>query len=103
MSMLIILSIDKERKEDKAMANAIEKVAERVSKERLQRAVSGLMSGEYQVVVTRQEEGYVTGYVRNGNSYDVTLTNTITSCSCPDSVYRHQVCKHQAMLALKVA
>ncbi len=81
------------------MANVIE----RVSKERLQRAVSGLVSGEYEVVVIRREEGYVAGYVKNGNSYDVTLTDTITSCSCPDSMYRHQVCKHQAMLALKVA
>ncbi len=84
------------------MVNVIERVAERVSGERLQRAVSGLVSGEYRVVVTRQEEGYVAGYVKNGREYGVTLTDTMTTCSCPDSMYRHQVCKHQAMLALYV-
>ncbi len=82
------------------MANVIERVAGRVSGERLQRAVSGLVSGEYQVTVTRQEEGYVAGYVKNGREYGVTLTDTMTTCSCPDSMYRHQVCKHQAMLAM---
>ncbi len=84
------------------MANVIERIAEGVSGERLQRACTGLMSGAYQVTVTRQEEGYVAGYVKNGREYGVTFTGTMTTCSCPDSMYRGKVCKHQAILAMYV-
>lgn len=73
-----------------------------MSGERLQRAVSGLVSGEYEVTVARQEERHVAGYAKNGKEYGVVLTDTMTACSCPDSMYRHVTCKHQAMLALYV-
>ncbi len=79
----------------------LEKVAQ-ADQERTLRAIQGLTSGAYEVKVTRQEEGHVAGYVRNGREYGVVLTSEMTTCSCPDSMYRGKTCKHQTMLALHV-
>lgn len=81
----------------------LERVA-RADGERLQRAVSGLVSGAYTVKVTERSEQGVAGYVANGDGkeYAVVLTPAVTTCSCPDSMYRHKVCKHQVILALHV-
>ena len=67
---------------------------------RLVRAAQGLEDGSYEVTLTSQGEGYVSGYVANGTQYGVNLRDGESSCSCPDSMYRHTVCKHQALLAL---
>lgn len=69
---------------------------------RLQKAVEGLVSSAYEVTVTRYEAGHVAGYVKNGTAYAVTLTEGLATCSCPDSMYRHIPCKHQALFALWV-
>jgi len=34
--------------------------------------------------------------------YLVTLSGTVTSCTCPDATYRGKVCKHQTLVALYV-
>jgi hypothetical protein len=72
----------------------------KVESSRLQKAVEGLVSGAYEVTVARREKEYVAGYVKNGTEYAVTLTEGLATCSCPDSMYRHITCKHQALFAL---
>src|SRR5215510_13458694 len=41
----------------------------KVENSRLQKAVEGLVGGAYEVTVTRREDGYVAGYVKNGSEY----------------------------------
>jgi uncharacterized Zn finger protein len=75
-----------------------------VEKGRLQKAVEGLVSGAYTITVTGQSEAEVSGFVANGDGkqYGVVLTAARAFCSCPDSMFRHTVCKHAVVLALHV-
>ena len=72
--------------------------------ERLHRAVSGLADGTLTVNLTGQSDTEVRGFVSNGNGkqYGVVLTAERAFCSCPDSMFRHSICKHAAALALHV-
>jgi uncharacterized Zn finger protein len=75
-----------------------------VEKERLAKAVCGLADGSITVNVTGQSEREVKGFVANadGKRYGVSLTADRAFCSCPDSMFRHSICKHAVALALTV-
>ena len=75
---------------------------QQVSLERLQRAVDGLADGSITVQLTRQREGDIRALVTNGEGkeYGVTLTETLTACSCRDSLYRGGICKHATAVVL---
>ena len=75
-----------------------------VEKGRLQKAVEGLVNGAYTITVTGQGEAGVSGFVANGDGkqYGVVLTADRAFCSCPDSMFRHTICKHAVVLALHV-
>jgi hypothetical protein len=86
-------------------------VLAKVDGRRLERAAEGLMSGAYEVVLSHQGKDEVRGTVRKkiGKAYGggfawlpyhVALTDTLSSCSCPDAVYRGVPCKHCVVLAL---
>ncbi len=80
-------------------------VLAKVDGKRLQKAVDGMVSGAYEVKVTRHSEGGIRGFVRNGDGkeYGVALTEGEQGfCSCPDALYRASICKHQVALALYV-
>jgi hypothetical protein len=99
------------RNEERAMVATT--VLAKVDGKRLERAAEGLMSGAYEVVLSHRAEGEIRGVVRKklGKAYgggavwmpyNVMLTDTLTSCSCPDSFYRGATCKHCVALALYV-
>jgi hypothetical protein len=75
-----------------------------VSSNRLQKAVCGLADGTLTVTLTRQSEGDIRALVKNGGGieYGVTLTESLTTCSCKDALYRGGVCKHGVAVALHV-
>jgi uncharacterized Zn finger protein len=75
----------------------------KVDGKRLQKAVEGMVSGAYEVKVTRHSEGEIRGFVRNGDGkqYGVALGEQ-GFCSCPDALYHASTCKHQVALALYV-
>ena len=75
---------------------------QQVSLERLQRAVCGLVDGSITVTLTKQREGDIRALVTNGDGkeYGVTITETLTACSCRDALYRGGICKHAAAVAL---
>ena len=75
---------------------------QQVSLERLQRAVGGLADGSITVHLTRYSERELRALATNsdGKEYGVTLTETLTACSCRDSLYRGGICKHAAAVAL---
>jgi uncharacterized Zn finger protein len=79
-------------------------VLAKVEPGRLQKAVDGLVSGAYTITVTGQTEAEVSGFVANGDGqqYGVVLTPDRAFCSCPDSMFRHTICKHAVVLALHV-
>jgi len=79
-------------------------VLAQVEPSRLQNAVDGLVSGAYTITVTGQDEAEVSGFVANGDGkqYGVVLTAARAFCSCPDSMFRHTICKHAVVLALHV-
>ena len=80
-------------------------VLAKVDDKRLQKAVEGMVSGAYEVKVTRHSEGEIRGFVKNGDGkeYGVALTEGEQGfCSCPDALYRGVTCKHQVALALYV-
>ena len=62
------------------------------------------MAREQPVTLTRQSEGEVRALVKNGDGieYGVTLTETVTTCSCKDALYRGVICKHAVATALHV-
>lgn len=68
----------------------------KVDGKRLKSAVEGLVSGDYTITVTRQDEDRVSGYVVNGEGkeYGVVLIGKQTFCGCPDAMFRGTVCKH---------
>src|SRR5262249_24832496 len=69
---------------------------------RLLKATEGIAAGAYTITVTGQSEAEVSGFVANGDGkqYGVVLTAARAFCSCPDSMFRHTVCKHAVVLAL---
>ena len=75
-----------------------------VPADRLQKAVCGLADGTLTVTLTRQSEADIRALVKNGNGseYGVTLTKSLTACSCKDALYRGGICKHGVVVALYV-
>ena len=75
-----------------------------VPADRLQKAVCGLADGTLTVTLTRQSEADIRALVTNGTGaeYGVTLTETLTACSCKDALYRGGICKHATATALYV-
>jgi hypothetical protein len=61
-----------------------------VTPDRLQKAICGLADGTLTVTLTRTSEADIRGLVKNteGKEYGVTLTASLTACSCKDSLYR---------------
>ncbi len=75
--------------------------AAKAGSERTLKAVQGLTNGTYQVSITKQDEWRVSGTVANGKAYDVSVgVDGFFVCSCGDSVYRGNVCKHAVMLVM---
>src|SRR5713101_7617594 len=80
-------------------------VLQHVTTDRLQRAVNGLADGTIAVTLTLRTEADIRALVHNGEAnkeYGVTLTETLTTCSCPDALYRGVTCKHATVVALYV-
>src|SRR6185436_12238778 len=75
-----------------------------VPADRLQKAVCGLADGSLTITLTRQSECEIRALVKNGTGaeYGVTLTESLTACSCKDALYRGGVCKHATATALHV-
>lgn len=84
------------------------KVAVRVlaaaSLDRLQRAVTALVEQSVSMHVTRQTSDELRALVTTdeGKDYGVTLTPTLTTCSCRDALYRGVTCKHAAVVAVQL-
>lgn len=80
------------------------KSVEGIDTERLAKAVCGLADGSLTVNITGQSGREVRGCVVNGDGkrYEVVLTPERAFCDCPDSTFRHAVCKHAVALALQV-
>jgi uncharacterized Zn finger protein len=71
--------------------------------ERMAKAVCGLADGSIVFDNVRQSEHEVRGITHSGNQrYAVTLTHGRAFCGCPDSTFRHSLCKHCVALALHV-
>ncbi len=79
-------------------------ILQHVSSDRLQRAVCGLADGSMTITLTRQSESEIRALVKNGDGkeYGVTLTESLTTCSCKDALYRGGICKHGAVVALHI-
>jgi hypothetical protein len=79
-------------------------ILQRVSPERLQKAVAGIVSGEYRVTVTQQTDQEVHGVVanENGQEYRCSIMTETAACSCKDAQYRQVICKHIVALALAI-
>lgn len=79
-------------------------ILQHVSSDRLQRAVCGLADGSMIVTLTRQSDVETRALVKNGDGteYGVTLTESLSTCSCKDALYRGTVCKHAVAVALHV-
>lgn len=75
-----------------------------VSLDRLQRAIDALAAGTLTLTITRQTTTEIRALVRNGDGkdYGVTLTPSLSSCSCKDALYRGVICKHTVAVALQV-
>src|SRR5437764_1232715 len=73
-----------------------------VEKGRLAKAAEGYAAGAYAVTLAAQSQAEIRGFVANGDGkqYGVVLTAARAFCSCPDSMFRHTVCKHAVVLAL---
>jgi hypothetical protein len=72
--------------------------------DRLQRAINALADHTLTISLTRQSETEIRALVTNGDgiSYGITLTDSLTACSCKDSLYRGGICKHATAVALYV-
>jgi hypothetical protein len=75
-----------------------------VTADRLQRAVCGLADGTLSCPLTCQSDHEIRALVKNGDGkeYGVTLTESLTTCSCKDALYRGGICKHATATALHV-
>lgn len=71
---------------------------------RLLKATEGLVTSAYRITPTAQTDTEIRGVVANGDGqqYGVVLTEGRAFCSCPDSIFRHSICKHAVVLALHV-
>jgi hypothetical protein len=77
------------------------------SPDRLQRAINGLNDRTLDITLTHDSEDGIRAFVRNGDGkeYGVTLTESVSACSCRDAMYRGAngiICKHAAAVALYV-
>jgi uncharacterized Zn finger protein len=79
-------------------------VLARVEDQRFSKATEGIRNGTYHTTITRQTEEEVRGLVTKGNDkeYGCTITTAGAFCSCPDALYRGNICKHAVALALCV-
>ena len=79
-------------------------ILKQVSSDRLQRAVCGFVDGSLTITLTRQSESEIRALVKNGDrkEYGVTLTESLTTCSCKDALYRGGICKHGVAVVLHV-
>src|SRR2546426_11045351 len=79
-------------------------VLAKVEPGRLQKAVEGLVSGAYTITLASQSAEEIRGFVANGDGkqYGVVLTEGHAFCSCPDAMYRKEICKHAVVLTLHV-
>ena len=80
-------------------------VLQHVTTDRLQRAINALAEGSVTVTLTWRTEAEIRALMQNGEGskeYGVTLTETLTTCSCPDALYRGVICKHATVLALSM-
>jgi uncharacterized Zn finger protein len=70
--------------------------------DRLQRAINALADHTLTITLTRQSDAEIRALVKNGegSEYGVTLTDSLTACSCKDNLYRGGVCKHATAVAL---
>lgn len=68
-----------------------------VAPDRLQRAACGLADGSLPVTVTHQSESEIRAFVKD---YGVSIRSGAITCSCKDSMFRGQSCKHIGALAL---
>src|SRR5262245_33317469 len=76
----------------------------KVDGQRLQQAVEELVNGAYTITLAGQSDGEMRGFVTNGDGkrYGLVLSEEHAFCSCPDAMYRRNVCKHAVALALYV-
>jgi hypothetical protein len=83
----------------KATASVLGKVEDG----RFHRAAEGIRRGLYEVTITRRSDEEVRGVVKtvDGNAYGCTLTPLGAFCSCPDALYRGNICKHAVVLAVQ--
>ena len=79
-------------------------VLARVEDQRFSKAAEGIRNGTYQTTITRQTEEEVRGLVKKGSDkeYGCTISTAGAFCSCPDALYRGNICKHAVALALCV-
>jgi SWIM zinc finger len=79
-------------------------ILQHVSSDRLQRAVCGLVDGSLTVTLTQQSGCEIRALARNskGKEYGVTLTESLTTCSCKDALYYGGICKHGVAVALHI-
>lgn len=71
---------------------------------RLQKAVEGYVQGAYTITLASQNNIEIRGFVANGDGkrYEASLIEGRAFCECPDSMFRHSICKHATVLALHV-
>jgi hypothetical protein len=69
---------------------------------RLAKAAEGLAAHAYAIRFTRQHATEIRAFIAHGDGreYGCTLTAHGAFCSCADSMFRHTLCKHAALLAL---
>jgi uncharacterized Zn finger protein len=79
-------------------------VLARVEDQRFSKAAEGIRNGTYHTTITRQTEEEVRGLVKKGSDkeYGCTISTAGAFCSCPDALYRGNICKHAVALALCV-
>lgn len=82
--------------------NVTATVLAKVEDARFQKAVEGIRNGTYHVSITLRSEEEIRGFVRSfaGKTYGCTITQAGAFCSCPDALYRGNICKHAVVLAL---
>jgi uncharacterized Zn finger protein len=73
-----------------------------VSFAHLQKAVNALADGRLNVTLMAHADTEIHGRVQNGNGkeYRVLVIVGQTACDCADAIFRKDVCKHAAALAL---
>jgi uncharacterized Zn finger protein len=79
-------------------------VLRQIPPDRFQKAVNCLADGSLAVTITSQSDTVIQATARSssGKDYSLSLAAAGASCSCPDFLFRHAVCKHGVALALAV-